>query len=61
MKWKVDALIETRFVGPADEQKVRKQLQAELWKLVEGLEQALGNELSTSVHIVGCEPLYEDE
>ncbi|MDB5098474.1 MAG: hypothetical protein JWM80_2895 [Cyanobacteria bacterium RYN_339] len=60
MKWKVDALIETRFVGPADEAKVRKLLQAELWRLVEGLEQALGNKLSTSVHIVGCEPIYDE-
>lgn len=61
MKWKVDALIETRFVGPKDEAQARKQLQAELWRLVEGLEAALGNQLATSVHILGCEPLDEDE
>lgn len=60
MRWKVDALIETRFAGPADEAAARKQLQAELWRLVEGLEAALGNQLATSVHILGCEPLADD-
>ena len=53
-------MIETRFVGPADEAKVRKQVQAALWGLVESLEAALGNEMSTSLHIVGCEPIYEE-
>ena len=28
--------------------------------MIEGLEQALGNQLSTSVHIVGCEPIYDE-
>jgi hypothetical protein len=60
MKWKVDALIETRFSGPADEALVRKQLQAELWRLIEGLETALGNSLATSVHILACVPLDDD-
>lgn len=56
MRWKVDALIETRFDGPADEAKARKAVQAEIWKLVEGLEAALGSQLATSVTIMGCEP-----
>ena len=60
MRWKVDALIETRFDGPADEAKARKTIQAEIWKLVEGLEAALGNPLSTSVTILGCEPADAD-
>lgn len=60
IKWKVDALIETRFVGPNDEGQARKQLQAELWRLIEGLETALGNQLSTSIHILGCEPLDDE-
>lgn len=60
MRWKVDALIETRYDGPADEAKARKQVQAEIWKLIEGLEEALGNQLSTSVTIMGCEPAEEE-
>lgn len=60
MRWKVDALIETRFVGPADEAKARKQVQAELWRLVESLEKALGSEMATSVHILGCEPIDDE-
>lgn len=60
MRWKVDALIETRFVGPTDEAKARKQVQAELWRLVESLEQALGSEMATSVHILGCEPIDDE-
>lgn len=60
MRWKVDALIETRFDGPADEAKARKLVQAEIWKLVEGLEEALGSQLATSVTIMGCEPAEEE-
>jgi hypothetical protein len=60
MKWKVDALIETRFIGPADEAQARKQVQAELWELIEGLEARLGNALATSVHILACEPLQDE-
>lgn len=56
MRWKVDALIETRFEGPDDESRARKLVQAEIWKLVEALEAALGNAMSTSVTIMGCEP-----
>ena len=60
MRWKVDALIETRLVGPADEAKVRKHVQTALWQLIEQLEKELGNSMATSVHIVGCEPIDED-
>lgn len=60
MRWKVDAIIETRIPGPDDEAQVRKLVQAELWKLVEGLEAALGVSMATSVHILGAEPLPED-
>lgn len=60
MRWKVDAIIETRLDG-ADEAGVRKQVQAELWRLVEGLEAALGNPMATSVHILGVEALAEEE
>lgn len=60
MRWKVDALIETRFDGPADEAKARKAVQNEIWKLIEALEGALGNPLSTSVTILGCEPAEEE-
>lgn len=61
MRWKVDALIETRFEGPDDESRARKAVQAEIWKLVEALEAALGNNLATSVTIMGCEPADGDE
>lgn len=61
MRWKVDAIIETRLAGPGSEAEARAQVQAELWKLVEGLESALGNPMGTSVHILGVEPLGEDE
>jgi hypothetical protein len=60
MRWKIDALIETRFEGPDDEARARKLVQAEIWKLVEALEEALGNPLSTSVTIMGCEPAEEE-
>lgn len=60
MRWKVDALIETRFDGPADEAKAKKLVQNAIWKLVEGLEQELGNELGTSVTIMGCDPAEEE-
>ena len=60
MRWKVDALIETRFDGPADEAKARKLVQNAVWKLVEGLEAELGNALGTSVTIMGCEPAEEE-
>jgi hypothetical protein len=60
MRWKVDAIIETRFPGPADEAQARKLVQAELWKLVEALEAALGVSMTTSVHILGAEPLEDD-
>lgn len=52
MRWKVDALIEARFEGPADEAAARRLLQSELWRLVEGLEAALGTSMSTSIHIM---------
>ena len=61
MRWKLDALIETRFDGPDDEAKARKVVQAEIWRLVEALEAALGNPLSTSVAIMACEPADETE
>ncbi|MEB3196631.1 MAG: hypothetical protein VKP62_05445 [Candidatus Sericytochromatia bacterium] len=61
MRWKLDALIETRFAGPDDEDRARKLVQAELWKLVEALEQALGNPLNTSVTLLDCQALPEDE
>ena len=60
MRWKVDAIIETRLDG-ASEADVRKQVQAELWRLVEALEAALGNPMATSVHILGVEALAEEE
>lgn len=60
MRWKVAALIETRFEGPDDEAKARKLLQAELWRLVAELEVALGAPLATSVHIMDIEPLADD-
>ena len=60
MRWKVDAIIETRFAGPQDEAAARKLVQAELWRLVEALETALGTELATSVHILGAEPLQDE-
>ena len=52
MRWKVDALIEARFEGPVDEAAARRLLQTELWRLVEGLEGALGTSMSTSIHIM---------
>jgi hypothetical protein len=61
MRWKIDAIIETRYAGPASEAEARKQVQAELWRLVEGLEAALGTSMATSVHILGVEPLSEEE
>ena len=60
MRWKLDALIETRFEGPEDEARARKVVQAELWRLVEGLEVSLGNALGTSVTILACEPLPDE-
>jgi len=60
MRWKVDAIIETRFEGPASEPEARQAAQAELWKLVEGLEAALGNPMATSVHILGVEAVQDD-
>lgn len=60
MRWKVDALIETRLEGPLNEEAARKRVQEELWRLVEGLEAALGNALATSVVVLGVERL-EDE
>lgn len=60
MRWKIDAIIETRLDGPADEAEVRKRVQSELWKLVEGLEAALGNAMATSVHLLGVEPIEEE-
>jgi hypothetical protein len=59
MRWKVDAIIETRFDGVEDESQARKLVQAELWKLVEALEAALGTSMTTNVHILGAEPLDE--
>lgn len=59
MRWKVDAIIETRFDGPADEARARKLVQAELWKLVEGLEAKLGNAIGTSITILNCEAVVE--
>jgi len=61
MRWKVDAIIETRFPGPADEAQARKLVQAELWKLVEAMEASLGISMATSVHILGAEPLEDDD
>lgn len=61
MRWKLDALIETRFDGPEDEARARKLVQAELWRLVETLETSLGNALGTSVTVLGCEPVPADE
>lgn len=60
MKWKVDAIIETRLTGP-DEATVRKAVQAAVWKLVEGLEAELGNPMGTSVHILGVEALADED
>ncbi|MEB3221271.1 MAG: hypothetical protein VKS61_04890 [Candidatus Sericytochromatia bacterium] len=60
MRWKLDALIETRFEGPDDEVRARKIVQAELWRLIEGLEAALGNQLGTSVTVLACEPLADE-
>ena len=60
MRWKVDAIIETRFEGAQDEAAARKLVQAELWKLVEALEAALGTSMSTNVHILGAEPIEDD-
>jgi hypothetical protein len=60
MRWKLDALIETRFEGPDDEVRARKVVQAELWRLIEGLEATLGNQLGTSVTVLACEPVPDD-
>lgn len=61
MRWKLDALIETRFEGPDDEVRARKVVQAELWRLIEALEETLGNALGTSVTVLACEPAPADE
>jgi hypothetical protein len=61
MRWKVDAIIETRFPGPDDETQVRKKVQAELWKLVEKLEAELGTSMTTNVVILGAEPLPDED
>lgn len=60
MRWKIDAILETRLEGP-DEASVKKLVQAELWKLIDGLEAALGISMATSVHILGVEPLPDEE
>jgi hypothetical protein len=61
MRWKIDAIIETRLDSAADETQVRKQVLAELWKLVETLEAALGNPMATSVHVLGVEPVPDED
>jgi hypothetical protein len=61
MRWKVDAIIETRLDGPEDEAQARKLVQAELWKLVETLEAALGTSMATNVVILGAEPLPDED
>jgi hypothetical protein len=61
MRWKVDAIIETRFPGPDDEAQAKKLVQAEIWRLVEALETALGTSLSTNVVILGIEPAPDDD
>lgn len=61
MRWKVDAIIETRFPGPEDEAQARKLVQAELWKLVETLEAALGTSMTTNIVILGAEPMPDDD
>lgn len=60
MRWKVDAIIETRLTGP-DEAHVRQAVQASIWKLVESLEAELGNPMGTSVHILGVEALEGED
>jgi hypothetical protein len=60
MEWKVDALIETRVEGPADETLVRRRVQAALWEMVEGLELSLGKHMSSAVHIMGITPIHHD-
>lgn len=61
MRWKVDALIETRLQGPASEAEAKKAVQAELWRLVDELEAALGISLATSLTILGVEQLPDDD
>ena len=60
MRWKVDALIETRLAEAASAEAARQAVQAELWKLVEALEAALGCPMATSVVILGAEPLDDE-
>ncbi|MEB3329345.1 MAG: hypothetical protein VKQ33_08965 [Candidatus Sericytochromatia bacterium] len=60
MRWKLDALIETRFEGPDDEVRARKLVQAELWRLIEAMEAALGNQLGSSVTVLACEAVPDD-
>jgi len=60
MRWKVDALIETRFEAGDSEVEAKKLFQAQLWQLIEQLETALGTPLGTSVTVLGCEPLPEE-
>lgn len=60
MRWKVDALIETRFEAGPTEAEAKKLFQAQVWQLIEQLENALGTPLGTSVTVLGCEPLPEE-
>lgn len=60
MEWKVDALIETRVEGSHDEAQVRRRVQSALWEMIEGLENSLGKQMSTAVHIMGITPVLDE-
>ena len=60
MRWKVNAIIETCLAGAESEHEAKQRVQSELWRLVDGLEAALGVPMATSVHILDATPADDD-